>query len=60
MGIYLINYELLLYHSFSFSYLKKLLLTSDKTVNMLIKNIKKKLFICLMNYIIIYFTKKLK
>jgi len=58
MGIYLINYELLLYHSFSFSYLKKLLLTSDKTVNMLIKNIKKKLFICLMNYIVFYLSKK--
>ena len=58
MGIYLINYELLLYHSFSFSYLKKLLLTSDKTVNMLIKNIKKKLFILLMNYIVFYLYKK--
>lgn len=58
MGIYLINYELLLYHSFSFSYLKKLLLTSDKTVNMLIKNIKKKLFILLMNYIVFYLSKK--
>ena len=59
MGIYLINDDLWIYRSYSSSFLKKLILTGDKTVNMLIKNILKKLFICLMNYIVIYFTKKL-